>query len=127
MAAGLGAVHYRTGGASHPDTACAKPAGMNRKSDQDPPDDPVAEAILALLAEQAPGRSVSPEEAARAFVAARARPGDPPGLWRRYLRAARQQAHNLARQRRIVILRKGKAVDPEGPVKGVIRLALPEN
>ena len=53
MAAGLGAVHYRTGGASHPDTACAKPAGMNRKSDQDPPDDPVAEAILALLAEQA--------------------------------------------------------------------------
>ena len=40
---------------------------------------------------------------------------------------ARQQAHNLARQRRIVILRKGKAVEPEGPVKGVIRLALPEN
>ncbi len=98
---------------------------MNRKSDRNPPDDPVAEVILALLAEQPPGKSIGPEEAARAFAATRARPGDPPDLWRRYLRSARQQAHNLARQRRIVILRKGKAVDPEGPVKGVIRLALP--
>jgi hypothetical protein len=100
---------------------------MNQKSDRKPPDDPAAEAILALLAEGPPGKSISPEEAARVFAAARARPGDPLDLWRRYLRAVRQQALNLARQRRVVILRKGKAVDPDGPVKGVIRLALPEN
>jgi hypothetical protein len=98
---------------------------MNQDSPRNSPDDPVAEVILALLAEQAPGKSITPEAAARAVAAARARPSDPPDLWRRYLRAARQQAHNLARQGRIVILRKGKPVDPEGPVKGVIRLVLP--
>ena len=88
-------------------------------------EDPVAEAILALLAKPGAGRSVSPEDAARAFAAGRAKPGSPPDLWRRYLPAVRQQALNLARRGRICILRKGKAVDPRAPVKGVIRLALP--
>ena len=36
----------------------------------------------------------------------------------------RQQALNLARQGRILILRKGRPVDPHAPVKGVVRLAL---
>ena len=87
--------------------------------------DPVAEAILALLAERGPGRSIDPADAARAFAAARAKPSDSPELWRRYLPAARQQALHLARAGRIVILRKGKPADPHKPVKGVIRLALP--
>lgn len=87
--------------------------------------DPVAETILALLANAGAGKSITPEQAARAFAAARARPGDPPDLWRRYLNAVRQQALHLARRGRIRILRKGKPVDPHRPVKGVIRLALP--
>jgi hypothetical protein len=91
----------------------------------DPGDDPLAAAILALLAERPPGKSVTPEEVARAFAAARAKPGDPPGLWRRYLQAAREQALHLAREKRIVILRKGKPADPSHRIKGVIRLALP--
>ncbi len=86
-------------------------------------DDPVAEAILALLAEAGAGRSISPEDAARAFAAGRAGPSSPPDLWRRYLPAVRQQALHLARRGRISILRKGKPVDPHAPVKGVIRLA----
>ncbi len=89
-------------------------------------DDPVAAAILQLLAARGGGKSICPSEAARAFAAGRARPSDPPDLWRRYLPAARQQALHLARRGRIVILRKGKPVDPHKPVKGVIRLALPE-
>lgn len=88
-------------------------------------DDPVAEAILALLAEADAGRSISPEDAARAFAAGRAKPASPPDLWRRYLPAVRQQALHLARQGRIRILRKGRPVDPHVPVKGVIRLASP--
>ena len=88
-------------------------------------DDPVAEAILALLAEPGAAKSISPEDAARAFAAGRAKPTSPPDLWRRYLPAVRQQALNLARRGRIDILRKGKPVDPHAPVKGVIRLALP--
>ena len=86
--------------------------------------DPVAETILALLAERG-GKSIDPIDAARAFAATKAKPGDSPELWRRYLPAARQQALHLARAGRIVILRKGKQADPHKPVKGVIRLALP--
>ena len=86
-------------------------------------DDPVARAILDLIETLAPGRSISPVEAARAFTRARARPGDPPDAWRRYLPAVRQQALNLARRGRLTILRKGKPVDPHAPFKGVVRLA----
>ncbi len=89
-------------------------------------DDPVARAILELLEAVPPGRSISPVAAARAFALERARPGDPPNAWRRYLPAVRQQALHLARARRIVILRKGKPVDPHAPFKGVVRLARPD-
>jgi hypothetical protein len=87
-----------------------------------PADDPVARAILELLETVPPGRSISPVAAARAFALSRARPGDPPDAWRRYLPAVRQQALHLARARRIAILRKGKPVDPHAPFKGVVRL-----
>ena len=87
-----------------------------------PGDDPVARAILELLETVPPGRSISPVAAARAFALTRARPGDPPDAWRRYLPAVRQQALHLARARRIAILRKGKPVDPHAPFKGVVRL-----
>ena len=86
-------------------------------------EDPVARAILELIETLAPGRSISPVEAARAFASARARPGDPPDAWRRYLPAVRQQALSLARRGRLTILRKGKPVDPHAPFKGVVRLA----
>jgi hypothetical protein len=56
-----------------PDTAHPK-----ENPPDDPPDDPLAGATLALLAERPPGTSVTPEEVARAFAAARAKPGDPP-------------------------------------------------
>ncbi len=85
-------------------------------------DDPVARTILELLETVPPGRSISPVAAARAFALERARPGDPPDAWRRYLPAVRQQALHLARARRIAILRKGKPVDPHAPFKGVVRL-----
>jgi len=92
----------------------------------DPIDDPLAAAILAQLAARPAGKTVTPEEVARAVAAARAKPKDPPDLWRRYLHGVREQAHHLARQGRLVILRKGKPADPSHRVKGVIRLTLPE-
>ena len=91
-----------------------------------PGDDPLAVAVLALLAARPPGKTVTPEEVARAFAETRAKPSDPPDLWRRYLQAVREQAMHLAREKRIVILRKGKPADPSHRIKGVIRLALPE-
>lgn len=97
-----------------------------QKTENASKDDPVAEVILTLLQEAGSGQSITPETVARHCAAARAKPGDAPDAWRRFLLAARQQALHLARDGRITILRKGKAVDPRAPVKGIIRLTLPD-
>ena len=72
-------------------------------------------AIFDLLAKKPAGKSVSPEEVARAV--------DPEG-WRRLLGQVRAVARGLARQDRLVILRHNKPADPED-FKGVYRLRLP--
>lgn len=87
--------------------------------------DPVAETLLALVAERGSGQSVTPEEAARTFAEPRRKKSDPRDLWRRYLPAVRQQALHLARQGRLDILHRGKRLDPHKPVKGVVRLTVP--
>ena len=76
----------------------------------------VETAIFDLLgAKIAPGKSVSPEEVARAV--------DPEG-WRRLLGQVRAIARGLARQGRVVVLRHNKPADPED-FKGVYRIRLP--
>jgi hypothetical protein len=72
--------------------------------------------ILDLLANVAPGKSVSPEEVARA--------ADPEG-WRRTLGHVRAVARGLARQGKLVIIRHNKPADPDD-FKGVYRLRLPD-
>jgi len=73
-------------------------------------------AIFDLLgAKVAPGKSISPEEVARAV--------DPEG-WRRLLGHVRAIARGLARQGKLVILRHNKPADP-GDFKGVYRIRLP--
>lgn len=96
------------------------------KSTEKTKDDPIAKLILGLLAQREAGQSLDPNEVARNFAASRAKRNDPPDLWRKYLPAVRQQALHLARQGRLTILRKGKAADPHAPIKGLIRLALPD-
>lgn len=77
----------------------------------------VETAIFDLLnAKVAPGKSVSPEEVARAV--------DPEG-WRRLLGQVRAVSRGLARQGKLVILRHNKPADPED-FKGVYRLRLPD-
>ena len=93
--------------------------------DRDKQEDPLAAAILTALAELPPGKSLDPQEIAKAIAVGRAKPGDPPDLWRRYLSGVRQQAIHLGREGRSAVLRKGKPVDPRRPVKGIIRLRLP--
>jgi len=88
-------------------------------------DDPLAETILMLLQEAGPEASIDPNQAARAFAETKRKKKDPPDLWRRYVKAANQQALYLARQERIVILRRGQPVNPNMPIKGLIRLTLP--
>jgi len=70
------------------------------------------DAILELLGKAAPGKSVSPEDVARAMD---------PESWRRLLGHVRSTAVGLARAGRVVILRHGKPADPDH-FKGVYRL-----
>ncbi len=88
--------------------------------------DPVATAILEVVQDRGVGKSACPTDVARLVAERRRRPGDPPELWRRYLQAVREQARFLARQGQIDILRRGERQDPHAPIKGVIRLTLPE-
>ena len=75
----------------------------------------VETAIFDLLAKVAPGKTVSPEEVARAV--------DPEG-WRRLLGQVRATAVGLARQEKLVITRHNKPADPD-TFRGVYRLRLP--
>ena len=75
----------------------------------------VEAAIFELLGKAAPGKSVSPEDVAKAV--------DPVG-WRRELGKVRGVAKGLARAGRIVILRHNKPADPD-TFKGVWRMRLP--
>ena len=73
-------------------------------------------AIFELLGKLPAGKSVSPEDVARAV--------DPAG-WRRERGQVRPVAVGLARAGRLVILRHGKPADP-GDFKGVWRMRLPD-
>ena len=77
---------------------------------------PIEQALYDLLHQAGPGRSVSPEQVARAIST---------DAWRRVLAQVRATAVGLAREGRIVILRHGKPADPE-TLKGVYRLGLPD-
>jgi hypothetical protein len=81
-------------------------------------DDPVEDAILRLVAARGPGKTICPSEAARALGGAH------PDGWGPLMPPVRKAAVRLAHQGRLVILRKGRPVDPDS-FKGVYRLGLP--
>jgi hypothetical protein len=72
--------------------------------------------LLRLLEERA-GKALDPAEAARALG------GPHPDGWGPLMQPIRQVAVRLASEGRLVILRKGKPVDPTD-FKGIYRLAL---
>jgi Protein of unknown function (DUF3253) len=74
-----------------------------------------ADAILHLLAEKGPGKSIGPMDVAKLVAGAD---------WSRRLPDVRQSAVHLARQGRIAILRHNKPVDPND-FRGVWRMSLP--
>ncbi len=75
----------------------------------------IDETLLRLVEEAGPGRSVDPQAVARAHDGEN---------WRRVLPQVKAAAVGLARQGRVVILRHGKPVEPEG-LKGVWRVRAP--
>jgi len=83
-------------------------------------EDPVRLYVLSALAD---GTPKAPHELARAFYATRAKPTDGPSAWRRYMTAVKQQTVSMARQGKIIFLRKGVPVHPDD-VKGVVKMRL---
>ncbi len=73
----------------------------------------IRDAILAVTAACLPGKSVSPEDVAKTLATEN---------WQSLLTRIRREAILLAREGRIEVLRKGKPVDPEADIRGVIRL-----
>ena len=76
---------------------------------------PIETALFELLEKVAPGKSIAPDDVAKAIDAE---------TWRRKLGEVRNTAIGLARQGKLQILRHGKPADPD-TFKGVYRLRLP--
>jgi hypothetical protein len=74
--------------------------------------------LLRLVAARGPDKTICPSEVARAAA------GDQPDAWGPLMQPVRRVAVRLANEGRVVITRKGKAVDPNN-FKGVYRLSGP--
>ena len=104
------------------DAAKAKPSDLARPEPAAVEGPLTLEAvILELCGAQPHGKSIDPMLAATTFTQRR---GDEPIAWRKHLTEVRRVAIKLAVAGRLVILRKGKPVDPLD-FRGVFRLALP--
>ena len=75
-------------------------------------------AVLALVAERGRGKTVCPSEVARTLG------GPHPDGWGPLMGPVRRTAVRLMKEGRILILRKGRPVDPDD-FRGIYRLALP--
>ena len=84
-------------------------------------DAPAIEAtIMRLMAARDQGKTLDPQEVARELG------GPHPDQWGPLMQPIRRVAVALAEQGRLVILRKGKPVDPRD-FKGVYRLSAPRH
>jgi hypothetical protein len=75
-------------------------------------------AILSMIAERGPEKSICPSDAA---VAVAGKAGD---QWGALMPSVRRIAVRLAEEGKLVILRKGKVADPQD-FRGVYRLSMP--
>ncbi len=74
--------------------------------------------ILRQTSERGTGKSICPSEVARALA-----PEEE--AWRRLMGPVRAAAIRLAKAGQVEVLRKGKPVDPDAEIRGVIRLRKP--
>jgi len=79
----------------------------------------IEDALLALAAARGAGKTICPSEVARALG------GPHPDGWGPLMQPVRREAVRLMKQGRVVIVRKGRPVDPDD-FRGVYRIALPD-
>ncbi len=102
--------------ASPLDESCI-PASLGGMTDQV---DALEAAILDLLTEAGPGRTISAMDAARRVG------GDHPDGWGPLMQPIRRIAVRMMKEGRLVITRKGRPVDPDD-FRGVYRLSFPSS
>lgn len=78
----------------------------------------LADTILTLVRERGHDKTICPSEAARKLA------GSDPDLWGAMMPIVRRVTLELAKEGRVVIYRKGKAITPD-MLKGVYRIGLP--
>jgi Protein of unknown function (DUF3253) len=81
------------------------------------PDD-IEAAMLSLMEARGPGKTVGPSDVARALG------GDHPDGWSPLMQPVRRVAVRLMKEGRVVIVRRGRPVNPDD-FRGVYRIALP--
>lgn len=91
---------------------------MNHMAERKPTSDEIESCMLSLLAASGAGKTIAPFDVGRALA------GSHPHQWGPLMQPIRRVAVKLMREGRVVILRKGRAVDPDD-FRGVYRLALP--
>jgi Protein of unknown function (DUF3253) len=74
--------------------------------------------LLALLQARGPGKTLGPMDVARALG------GDHPQGWGPLMQLVRRAAVRLMREGKVVMVRKGRPVDPDD-FRGVYRIRLP--
>lgn len=79
----------------------------------------IEQAILALLAERAPGKTICPSEVARTLA------GDTEAQWRPMMPAVRNAVDRLAGEGRLQVVQRGQAVASAVQAVGPIRLTRP--
>lgn len=82
------------------------------------PPERIEETMLRLATERGADKTICPSEVARALG------GDHPDGWGPLMPAVRAAAVRLMKAERLVILRKGRPVDPDD-FRGVYRLSVP--
>lgn len=87
-------------------------------ADRKPTPEEIEARLLALLAASGSGKTVAPFDVARSLA------GSHPDQWGPLMQPIRRAAVKLMKEGRVVILRKGRPVDPDD-FRGVYRLALP--
>jgi len=102
-----------------PPAESAMPSRMEEQTTARPTAQAIEAALLRLVGERE-GKTVDPQEAARELG------GSHPDQWGPLMQPIRRVAVALAEQGRVVILRKGKPVDPRD-FKGVYRLSAPRH
>lgn len=80
--------------------------------------DVLSNTIMDLVRERGNEKTICPSEAARKLA------GSDPDVWSAMMPHVRKVAIGLAREGRVVIYRKGKAIAPDD-LKGVYRIGLP--